>query len=163
MAPPPPPVPDTPAGEPDLDLDQVILAWPRALAGLKPRLKAMAKEAYPVRVEGATVVLGIPTRFQRVHLPAIQAEAATVSGALSAEVGRPVRLEVVLDDSRAASGDAAAGEDFEAGRGPGDVRADDMVAQLTDPEPGSRGGLDSPVGLVIETFGASVESETVRE
>jgi len=40
-----------------------------------------------------------------------------------------------------------------------------MVAEIArPPEPGGGGrGVDSPVGLVIETFGASIESETVRE
>ena len=43
--------------------------------------------------------------------------------------------------------------------------ADEMVAEMSrPPEPAGGGrGVDSPVSLVIETFGASVESETVRE
>ncbi|HKN91228.1 MAG TPA: hypothetical protein VJ622_13195, partial [Acidimicrobiia bacterium] len=43
--------------------------------------------------------------------------------------------------------------------------ADEMVAEIArPPEPAGGGrGVDSPVGLVIETFGASIESETVRE
>jgi DNA polymerase III subunit gamma/tau len=122
-------------------LDAVTAAWPAALVGFKPRLKAMAKEARPVRVEGETVVLGLPSRFSPVHLPTLQAEAATVAAALGEQLGRPVRVKTVVDDSVSPSTD------------------DDAVAA----EPDERGGIDSPVGLVIETFGATVESETVRE
>jgi len=40
-----------------------------------------------------------------------------------------------------------------------------MAAEIARPPepPGGGRGVDSPVSLVIETFGASVESETVRE
>jgi hypothetical protein len=40
-----------------------------------------------------------------------------------------------------------------------------MAAEMArPPEPaGGNRGVDSPVGLVIKTFGASIESETVRE
>ena len=43
--------------------------------------------------------------------------------------------------------------------------ADEMVAEIARPAepPGGGRGVDSPVSLVIETFGASIESETVRE
>jgi hypothetical protein len=128
-----------------LDLDDVILAWPNALAGFKPRLKAMAKEAQPVRVEGATVVLGLPGRFQAHHLPSITTEAPTVAAALAAELGREVRVRVEVDDSLSLAGD-----------GPVPPPDDGDGA----PEPGR---VDSPLDLVIETFGATVESEIVRE
>jgi hypothetical protein len=128
-----------------LDLDDVILAWPQALSGFKPRLKAMAKEAQPIRVEGATVVLGIPGRFQAHHLPSITAEAPTVAAALAAELGRAVRVRVEVDDTLSLAGD-----------GPLSPPDDDGGS----PEPGR---VDSPLDLVIETFGATVESETVRE
>ncbi|MGH9004250.1 MAG: hypothetical protein ACRDYV_14085, partial [Acidimicrobiia bacterium] len=122
-----------------------ILAWPAALAGFKPRLKAMAKEAQPVRVEGSTVVLGIPGKFQAHHLPSITAEAPTVAAALTAELGRPVRIKVEVDDSLVLPGD-----------GPAPPHDDD------DGTP-DQTRVDSPLDLVIETFGATVESEIVRE
>ncbi len=150
--PPPTPSPPAPVSEPageaagaPLDLDDVILAWPGALAGFKPRLKAMAKEAQPVRVEGATVVLGIPARFQAHHLPSITAEAPTVAAALAGELGRPVRIRLEVDDSLTLPGDGPAPP-------PED---DDGVPDQT--------RVDSPLDLVIETFGATVESEIVRE
>jgi DNA polymerase-3 subunit gamma/tau len=151
-------------GEGPLTLDDVTAAWVKALDGFRPRLKAMAKEAHPVRVEGDTVVLGLPPRFEKVHLPTITGEARTVITALSELLGRKIRLDVVLDDNVVApssdgppSGSAPTPDPV--------VGAEAMVAEMArPPEPGPAGrGVDSPVGLVIETFGASIESETVRE
>jgi DNA polymerase III subunit gamma/tau len=141
-----------------LELRDVALAWPGALADLKPRLKAMANEARPVRVEDEFVVLGLPSRFQTVHLPTIQAELATLSGALAEQLGRPVRCKVVLDDNL-----APAGERLDDGSDPGGAETDDLVAEMAAPETSSGQGVHSPVSLVIQTFGATIESETVRE
>jgi hypothetical protein len=151
-------------GEGPLTLDDVTAAWAKVLEGFRPRLKAMAKEAHPVRVEGDTVVLGLPSRFEKVHLPTITGEAPLVIAALSELVGRKVRLNVVLDDNVVAptSEGPPPGAAPVADTGAG---AEAMVAEMArPPEPGGGGrGVDSPVGLVIETFGASIESETVRE
>ena len=140
-----PTAPPAPAADTPLDLDDVILAWPAALAGFKPRLKAMAKEAQPVRVEGDTVVLGLPGRFQAHHLPSITAEAPAVSAALARELGRPVRIRLEVDDSLTLPGDAPAAVPEDDDGSPDQTR------------------VDSPLDLVIETFGATVESEIVRE
>ena len=160
------PIGGTPVAEGPLTLDDVTAAWAKAVEGFRPRLKAMAKEAHPVRIEGETVVVGLPLRFEKVHLPTITGEAPTVVAALSELLGRRVRLKVVVDDtvvSPLAEGvlpEAPAGPDPGAGAG-----AAEMVAEMTRPPepPGGGRGVDSPVGLVIETFGASIESETVRE
>jgi hypothetical protein len=124
----------------------------------------MAKEAHPIRVDGDTVVVGLPSRFEKVHLPTITGEAATVTAALSDLLGRSVRLAVVLDDDvvspHAAPPPAGPALDVDDGGG-----ADALAAEMArPPEPAGGGrGVDSPVGLVIETFGATIESETVRE
>ncbi|HZQ76845.1 MAG TPA: DNA polymerase III subunit gamma/tau [Acidimicrobiia bacterium] len=168
----PPAVPG-PAPEPAavegaaLTLDDVIVAWAKAVEGFRPRLKAMAKEAHPIGVEGDTVVVGLPPRFEKVHLPTITGEAATVTAALSDLLGRVVRINVVLDDDvvspHAAPPPPAGGPaPVDIGDGGG---AEAMAAEMArPPEPAGGGrGVDSPVGLVIKTFGASIESETVRE
>jgi len=72
---------------------------------------------------------------------------------------------VVLDDdvlSPQAGPPPAGGPPVDVGDGGG---AEAMAAEMArPPEPAGGGrGVDSPVGLVIETFGASIESETVRE
>jgi len=147
-----------------LTLDDVTAAWAKAVEGFRPRLKAMAKEAHPIRVDGDTVVLGLPPRFEKVHLPTITGEAAAVTAALSDLLGRAVRINVVLDDDvvspHAAPPPPAGGVDIGDGGG-----AEAMAAEMArPPEPAGGGrGVDSPVGLVIKTFGASIESETVRE
>jgi DNA polymerase-3 subunit gamma/tau len=148
--------PAPPSSRRPLELDDVILAWPGALAGFKPRLKAMAKEAQPVGVEGEVVVLGLPARFQKVHRPAIEAAAEDVTAGLARELGRPVRVRVVLDDTLALSGERP--------EGPPPADPEDWEAVPPAP-PQDKGGrrLDSPLELVIDTFGATVESETIRE
>ena len=158
------PVPSSSDGEAPLSLDDVTAAWAKAVEGFKPKLKAMAKEAHPVRIEGDLVVVGLPSRFEKVHLPTITGDSATVTAALSDLLGRKVRLHVVLDDdvvvpsATPAPPDQAPAPDPAAG-------ADEMVAEIARPAepPGGGRGVDSPVSLVIETFGASIESETVRE
>ncbi|HYH49494.1 MAG TPA: DNA polymerase III subunit gamma/tau [Acidimicrobiia bacterium] len=164
----PPPAaaaPEPPAGgDGPLTLDDVIAAWAKALDGFRPRLKAMAKEAHPVRVDGDTIVVGLPSRFEKVHLPTITGEAATVTAALSDLLGRRVRLSVVLDDNVVAPSAEMTGSGPSPGPDAG-AGAEALAAEIArPPEPAGGGrGVDSPVGLVIETFGASIESETVRE
>jgi DNA polymerase III subunit gamma/tau len=171
-APPPPTAPVTreepvaapSEGEGPLSLDDVAAAWVKVVEGFKPRLKAMAKEAHPVRIEGDLVVVGLPSRFEKVHLPTISGESAMVVAALSELLGRQVKLHVVLDDDVVApsAGGASSGPQ----PAPDPVGgADEMVAEIARPAepPGGGRGVDSPVSLVIETFGASIESETVRE
>lgn len=169
-APPPAAAPSDPApaaeagGEGPLSIDDVIAAWAKAVEGFKPKLKAMAKEAHPVRIEGDLVVVGLPSRFEKVHLPTITGESATVIAALSGLLGRQVKLHVVLDDEVVVPSAAAPPSSPQPAPDPVGG-ADEMVAEIArPPEPSSGGrGVDSPVSLVIETFGASIESETVRE
>jgi hypothetical protein len=124
----------------------------------------MAKEAHPVRIDGDTVVVGLPSRFEKVHLPTITGEAPTVIAALSELLGRKVRLTVVLDDDVVVP--SAGGPPPGPLPGPDPTGgAEEMAAEIARPPEPSGGGraVDSPVSLVIETFGASIESETVRE
>ena len=168
-APPPPgaeAVPDPSVAGPEgpLTLDDVTAAWAKAVEGFKPKLKAMAKEAHPVRIEGDLVVVGLPSRFEKVHLPTIKGETAMVVDALSGLLGRRVKLNVVLDDEVVVPTAAAPPSDSPPAPDPVGG-ADEMAAEIARPPepPGGGRGVDSPVSLVIETFGASVESETVRE
>ena len=154
-----------PAGdEGPLSLDDVTAAWTKAVEGFKPKLKAMAKEAHPVRIEGDLVVVGLPSRFEKVHLPTIKGETATVVDALSGLLGRRVKLNVVLDDEVVVPTATASPSDSQPAPDP-IGGADEMAAEIARPQepPGGGRGVDSPVNLVIETFGASIESETVRE
>ncbi|MGH9011280.1 MAG: hypothetical protein ACRDYF_15765, partial [Acidimicrobiia bacterium] len=153
-----------PGEEGPLSLDDVTAAWAKAVEGFKPRLKAMAKEAHPVRIEGDLVVVGLPSRFEKVHLPTITGESATVIATLSDMLGRRVKLHVVLDDDVVVPSAAAPPSSPQPAPDPVGG-ADEMVAEIArPPEPSGGGrGVDSPVSLVIETFGASIESETVRE
>ena len=167
---PPPPGPEAAPGpsvagpEGPLTLDDVIAAGTKAVEGFKPKLKAMAKEAHPVRIEGDLVVVGLPSRFEKVHLPTIKGETVMVVDALSGLLGRRVKLSVVLDDDVVVP--TAAAPPAGPHPAPDPVGgAEEMAAEIARPPepPGEGRGVDSPVSLVIETFGASIESETVRE
>lgn len=146
--------PDTAPGA--ASLADVQRAWPEALGALKGRLRAMAKEATPVRVEGNRVVLGLPAKFGKVHLPTIEGEAASVAAALGARLGVPVTVAVELDDQ-------APARPLGAGAAPPEPDDEDF-GEVYDP-PGARAGgrLDSPVELAINAFGATVESEHTRD
>jgi DNA polymerase III subunit gamma/tau len=157
------PVPSTSGEEGPLSLDDATAAWTKAVEGFRPKLKAMAKEAHPVRIDGDVVVVGLPSRFEKVHLPTITGESATVTAALTELLGRKVRLSVVLDDDVVVPSAGPAPSGPAPGPDPS-VGADEMAAEIARPaEPEGGRGVDSPVSLVIETFGASIESETVRE
>ncbi|HET7720726.1 MAG TPA: hypothetical protein VFK43_12210, partial [Acidimicrobiales bacterium] len=116
------------------------------------------------RIDGDLVVVGLPSRFEKVHLPTIKGETGTVVDALSGLLGRRVKLNVVLDDEVVVPTAAAPPPDPQPAPDP-IGGADAMAAEIARPQepPGGGRGVDSPVSLVIETFGASIESETVRE
>jgi DNA polymerase-3 subunit gamma/tau len=139
-----------------VSLGDVQRAWSEALETLKPRLRAMAKEANPVRVEGSRIVLSLPAKFSKVHLPTITGESATVGAALGQRLGTAVTITVELSDQAAAppAGPAGSTPDTE----------DEDFGEAFEP-PGRGGGrrLDSPVELAINAFGATVESETIRD
>ncbi len=87
-----------------------------------------------------------------------------MTAALSELLGRRVRLKVVLDDAVVAPTADVPAPGSQPGPDPG-AGADALAAEIARPAEPAGGGrrVDSPVGLVIETFGASIESETVRE
>ncbi len=151
------PAPTPVAGGGAVNLPDVQRAWLEALESLKPRLRAMAKEASPVRVEGTKVVLSLPAKYAKVHLPTITGEAAAVAAALGQRLGTSVTIAVELGDqggTAPAVGGGATGPHTE----------DEDFGEAFDP-PGGGGGrrLDSPVELAINAFGATVESETIRD
>ncbi|MCI0438673.1 MAG: phage tail protein, partial [Chloroflexi bacterium] len=110
-------------------------------------------EAHPVRIDGDIVVVGLPPRFEKVHLPTITGEAATVTAALAELLGRPVGLKVVLDENVVApAGDEPPSvQPAPADPAAGAVAMEAEIARPPEPSGGGR-AVDSPVGLVIETY-----------
>jgi DNA polymerase-3 subunit gamma/tau len=158
-APPDPPAAEAAVPAEPLDLDDVVLAWPDALKALTTRMRAMAGEAQVVAVEGASVVLALPTQFANIHKAEIEKNAAVISDALGKHLGKVVRGVIVrLDDAfvsrhtplpdRAQRADDAADDDID-------------PTELVD-APASDPGVDS-VGRLIEHFDATVEGEIPRE
>lgn len=106
--PPAPPAATTPDDHLPLDLDDVVLAWPDALGRLSGRLKAMAREAQPVEIDGATVVLGLPETYRQVHKPIIEGGLDDIAAALEECLERPVRVRLVLHEGFLSAGTAGA-------------------------------------------------------
>ncbi|MGH9022323.1 MAG: hypothetical protein ACRDV9_04360, partial [Acidimicrobiia bacterium] len=100
-------------------------------------------------------VFGLPERFQRVHRATVESEAETVGAALEAQLGRRVRVRVVTRESVVPIEAAS------------EAPASAPEAAADDPEPGAPAesgarALDS-VGLMIEAFGATVESDVPHD
>lgn len=146
-----PGVPPRPAAEPAVDLDDVVLAWPRVLDGLGGGLKARAQEAQPVEVDGDTVVLGLPSASVAAHEQVIEQGAAEVAGGLSRELGLPLRIRLTPYDGF--TGDERGGT--------GPVEAPPAPATPPTPPPAppdEEAGVDS-VSRLVDAFDATIEEE----
>lgn len=156
-APPPPPANVAPKSrdgrheeaeneDASMDVDDVVVAWPRVLDGMKAMLKAVAREAQPIRVEDGTVVLGLPFRLesQKARLEGALSQLGTVLGEALGH-GQPVPLRVELH------------EGFLDDAPPGPRPATTASAPREDltPEP----KLDSAERLV-DAFGGVIEQES---
>jgi len=162
---------EPPDAAPPLELDDVIVAWPTVLAGLgRSRLKAFAQEAQVVAVEGASIVLALPTKFASVHKPTIEGDRTTLCDALGRALGRPVAgLRVVLDDGFAGSHTPRADRaDRASSPAPPaattEVHPDDEV----DPDdiveaPAGDDAAGSIEQRFMDAFGATVEQQIVKE
>lgn len=161
-----PPASSAPTPDGALDFDDVKIAWAEALEQMRGVLKAVAREAQPVSVDGTTVILGLPQGMAR-HRPRLDKEASTVAKALGAALGgRELRVKIeehegFLDDASTTPAGAGATAARDAGTGADDppetVGPDDL-------EPEALGsdvedvGVDS-VDRLVDAFGATVEGE----
>ncbi|HLG01691.1 MAG TPA: DNA polymerase III subunit gamma/tau [Acidimicrobiia bacterium] len=141
-----------------LDLDDVVLAWPKALEGMKGMLKAVATEAQPVAVDGATIVLGLPTpiEHQRGRLEQAVDEVGSLLGAAMG-LG-PLRVRVEMHQGflgTAASPSTPARENLPEDDEVPDVVGDDAEA----PDAAAEPRLDS-VDRLVSAFDAVVEDES---
>lgn len=107
-----PATPSAPAAPDDApDMDDVVVAWPQALEGMRAVLKAVAREAQPMSIDGATVVLGLPRTLEH-QRGRLERDLDKVSELLAGALGRPrvgLRVEVVegfLDDGPGAGNDS---------------------------------------------------------
>ena len=54
---------------PDVDIDDVVLAWAEILPGLPPATRAAAAEAQPIGIDRGVITFGVPERAQRAAEP----------------------------------------------------------------------------------------------
>ena len=119
---------------------ELTAAWPTVLGELKPGARALYKPGRFVTGDGRTARFALPNAAHRDRCAAKRDE---VADALAAHLGRPVPLELVVDD--AAPADPGASPASGAGGGPAAAAdpVDDAVDldELTDAPDATVGGL----------------------
>ena len=160
-----------PPGEPDsvaFALDDVIEAWPEALALLKAPVRAGIQDAQPIGIENGVVIFGVPKRRFDAINERFRKEAAAIKDAFASRLGPSPRFVLrahdfdKVDAFRPASGtggspDSAPAREAE----PPAADEDDAVdlAELSDAPDAPQ--LDSVTRLVAD-LGAEVVDERRR-
>ena len=121
-------------------------SWETVLGGLKPRAKALYKPGRFVATEGRTARFALPNQA---HCDRCLDKRDEVAAALQAHFGRPVPLELVVDEDGAAptAASPAAGSGSDTPAAPDEVDLDELtdapdasvggIAQLKDAFPGA--------------------------
>ncbi len=126
-----------PGGAPPT-LDELVAGWETVLGGLKPRAKALYKPGRFVSLEGGTARFVLPNQA---HCDRCLDKRDEVAAALRQHFGRPVPLELVVDDTEPPSSPAATAT---AGGTPSDppAAADEVdLDELTDAPDATVGGI----------------------
>jgi len=152
-APAPAPAPEAPeaASVASFTLDDVIEAWPEALATLKAPVRGAIQDAQPVALEGGVVVFGVP----KVRLDAIndrfRKEADAIKGALEPRLGVAPRFKIRAHDFDAPDAFRVTDEPPPAADEPPDdaVDLDELVDAHDAPPPDSVTRLMNDLGAEI--------------
>ncbi len=146
------------AADEALDMDDVVVAWPQALEGMRAVLKAVAREAQPMSVDGTTVVLGLPQALEH-QRGRLERDLDKVSELLAGALDRPrvgLRVEVVegfLDDDGSGSRKDSGGVSGSLEEEPGEEPEIDPTREVED------AAVDS-VERLRSAFDATVEDDT---
>jgi len=162
----PPPAPEAsasasaPASAPaaDVDIDDVIVAWPEVRDGLPPATKAAVRDAQPLALDAGVITFGVPRSQYDVAVPRFKKEADNIRAALSARLGRELKFKTVPHefDADPVSTTTAPPLDEEP---PDDDEID--LADLVD-DNGEAPPVDS-VTLIAQSLGATVVEEAPRD
>jgi DNA polymerase III subunit gamma/tau len=166
-----PPMPDDPppaaeAAQPAsgavLDLDEVILAWPRAKESLKAPVRATVEQAHPIGVEDGVIVFGAPrNRFDAIN-NRFRSEAAAIKDALAARLGSQPKILVRPHDFDAP--DALRPTPASNVAQPaGDESPPDDPIDLADLTDASDAPHPDPATRLMEGLGAEVVEERARD
>ena len=161
----------TSAAEPlDCSFDDVVLAWSRALASLKPPVRAAVQDAQPISLDDGVITFGVPDGPRSESMKRkFRDEAGPVKAALLAELGVEPKLRVVPHDFGAPDALAARGDndDQPAAGEPYDTPPPDDLDEYVDPSdlvdaPRGEAPVDSATRLVEAFPGAQIVEERPR-
>jgi DNA polymerase-3 subunit gamma/tau len=152
--------PEAEVAAPDVDVDDVILAWATLLPELSVATRSAVQEAQPLSVDGDVVTFGVSPRLIEAARPRFRREADTIRDALSRHVGTSLRFNLVPHEGF--SGERAASAPAEP---PGAVpdESDDMIVESD--EGATPPGVESasPANMLTESLGATVVEERHHE
>jgi DNA polymerase-3 subunit gamma/tau len=147
---------DAPDGDvTEIDIDDVIVAWPEVLDGLPPATKAAVREAQPIALEDGVITFGVPRAQFEVAVPRFRKEAENIRAALSAKLGRRLMFKPVAHDFVGSASSAEPPLD-EAPPEDSDIDLADLVDEASDAP------VDS-VTLITQSLGATVVEEVPRD
>jgi DNA polymerase-3 subunit gamma/tau len=159
-----------PQAGPELDVDDVILAWGEILPELPVATRTAVQNAQPLRVDGDVVVFGVPRGMIEAAKPRFRKEADTIRTALAGRLGRSVRFNLEpADEFSLGGGPAARPERTNVGAPPPeseDAFDDDMPADheidLSRTGDAALAG-PAPVSMLQRQLGATVVEEVPRD
>jgi DNA polymerase-3 subunit gamma/tau len=141
---------------PDIDIDDVILAWPEVLDGLPPATKAAVREAQPISLADGVITFGVPRAQFEVAVPRFRKEADNIRAALSAKLGQRLMFKPVPHDFGGSAASSAAPPDDAPPPDDDEIDLDDLVDDTADAP------VDS-VSLITQSLGATVVEEVPRD
>jgi DNA polymerase III subunit gamma/tau len=150
---PDPPAPADPPAE--VDIDDVVVAWPAVRDALPPATKAAVRDAQPLALDDGVITFGVPSASYEAAVPRFRKEADTIRAALSSRLGRELKFRAVRHDF---------GADPVAADEPLDEEPPDDEIDLADlVEDGADSGPVDSVTLITQSLGATVVEEVPRD
>ncbi len=110
----PAPLPSKIASSGELTLNDVESAWPQVIEAVKMKRMSLSlylAESQPAEVDGAVIVLGLPSEF-RFHKETLEKELnkQVVEEAFAQVLGRKVRVQCVVTEREGTTGEAPGGK-----------------------------------------------------
>ena len=147
------------ASGPEVDIDDVIVAWAEILPDLPPATRAAVREAQPLAIDDGVITFGVPRAHYDVAVPRFKKEADNIRAALSNRLGREMRFKPVPHDGFDADPSSSAASAPLDEEPPDDDTIDlgDLVDQDSEAP-----AVDS-VSLITQSLGATVVEEVPRD
>jgi DNA polymerase III subunit gamma/tau len=142
-----------------VDVDDVIVAWATVLPELPVATRSAVQEAQPLSVEGDVVTFGVSPRLIEAARPRFRREADTIRDALSQQVGRSLRFNLVAHEGFSGERAAAATKRATPPPEPEPEELDDVVGEPDEVAPPPGVESTSPTNMLTESLGATVVEE----